>query len=204
MIFKFLILILTIEIFNCQGSWNTVNQFGGQYRDNTFLSHQQFNTNNLVAQENGIYQNNVFNGKKRSVRNTRNLIMESENGGIQKDMRSSNTVKITNNNDDNTLRKIDCFLKLETINQYMRAKNFGLYKNQIINDPKLTDLESISQCINFITDLVHISNNYVNSMYQQPVNTPFQQPLPINQKHQQKQPNVEIGNVYTGLTFNGK
>ena len=202
MIFKFLILILTIEIFNCQGSWNTVNQFGGQYRDNTFLSHQQFNTNNLVAQENGIYQNNVFNGKKRSVRNTRNLIMESENGGIQKDMRSSNTVKITNNNDDNTLRKIDCFLKLETINQYMRAKNFGLYKNQIINDPKLTDLESISQCINFITDLVHISNNYVNSMYQQPVNTPFQQPLPINQ--QQKQPNVEIGKVYTGLTFNGK
>ena len=202
MIFKFLILILTIEIFNCQGSWNTVNQFGGQYRDNTFLSHQQFNTNNLVAQENGIYQNNVFNGKKRSVRNTRNLIMESENGGIQKDMRSSNTVKITNNNDDNTLRKIDCFLKLETINQYMRAKNFGLYKNQIISDPKLTDLESISQCINFITNLVDISNNYVNSMYQQPVNTPFQQPLPINQ--QQKQPNVEIGKVYTGLTFNGK
>ena len=67
MIFKFLILILTIEIFNCQGSWNTVNQFGGQYRDNTFLSHQQFNTNKLLAQENGIYKNNVFNGKKRSV-----------------------------------------------------------------------------------------------------------------------------------------
>lgn len=200
MIFKFLILILTIEKFNCQDSWNTINQIRGQYHDNTFLSHQQYNTNNVVDQRNGIYSNNVFNGKKRSVRNTRNLIMESENGGIQKDMRSSNTVKITNNNDDNTLRKIDCFVKLETINQYMRAKN----KNQIINDPKLTDLESISQCINFITNLVDISNNYVISMYQQPVNTPFQQPLPINQKHEQKQPNVEIGNVYTGLTFNGK
>lgn len=204
MIFKLLILILTIEKFNCQG-WNTVNQIAGQYRDNTFLNNQQFLTNNVVNQANGIYQNSIFNGKKRSARSTKNLLkseMESGNGGILKGIRSNNIVKITNNNNDNTLR--DCLVKFETINLYMKAINFGLDKNQFINDPKLADLESISQCINFITNLVGISTNYVSSMYQQPVNTHFQQPIPINQQQQQKQPNVEIGRTYTGLIFNGK
>ena len=77
------------------------------YSGNEFKSDTRYESNNLVNQVNDNFNNNVFNGKKRSVRSSEKPQMESENGDKQNGMRSmgddserrmDNGVMMINNN----------------------------------------------------------------------------------------------------------